>query len=113
MDKRIEIATIDKTTIFRPSFINSLQGRLYRHMEKSPKGKKFRIIIEPVETQKSTERTELTSSVVKIINKYVESHQLTSEEIELLKEIPLDDMKQMVKLWWDEFISGGITDDSK
>ena len=49
MDKRIEIATIDKTTIFRPSFINSLQGRLYRHMEKAPKGKKFRIIIEPVE----------------------------------------------------------------
>lgn len=49
MDKRIEIATIDKTTIFRPSFINSLQGRLYRHMEKYPKGKKFRIIIEPVD----------------------------------------------------------------
>ncbi len=53
MDKRIEIATIDKTTIFRPSFINTLQGRLYRHLEKSPKGKKFRIIIEPVEKKKS------------------------------------------------------------
>lgn len=58
MDKRIEIATIDKTTIFRPSFINSLQGRLYRHMEKSPKGKKFRIIIEPVEKPKPVDQTE-------------------------------------------------------
>lgn len=58
MDKRIEIATIDKTAIFRPSFINSLQGRLYRHMEKAPKGKKFRIIIEPVEKKKPTEQTE-------------------------------------------------------
>lgn len=58
MDKRIEIATIDKTTIFRPSFINSLQGRLYRHMEKSPKGKKFRLIIEPVEKPKPVEQTD-------------------------------------------------------
>jgi len=58
MDKRIEIATIDKTTIFKPSFINSLQGRLYRFMEKFPKSQKFRIIIEPVEKPKPVKRKE-------------------------------------------------------
>ena len=47
------IDMIDKTTIFKSSFINSLQGRLYRFMEKFPKGQKFRIIIEPVEKKKS------------------------------------------------------------
>ena len=52
------IGMIDKTTIFKPSFINSLQGRLYRFMEKFPKSQKFRIIIEPVEKPKPVEQTE-------------------------------------------------------
>lgn len=52
------IGMIDKTTIFKPSFINSLQGRLYRFMEKFPKSQKFRIIIEPVEKSKPVEQTE-------------------------------------------------------
>ena len=57
MNKDI-IGMIDKTTIFKPSFINSLQGRMYRFMEKFPKGQKFRIIIDPVEKPKPVEQTE-------------------------------------------------------
>lgn len=52
------IGMIDKTTIFKPSFINSLQGRLYRFMEKFPKSQKFRIIIEPVEKPEPVKQTE-------------------------------------------------------
>lgn len=52
MDK-IEIATIDKSTIFKPTFINTIQSRLYKKLEKFPKGQKFRLIIEPVETKES------------------------------------------------------------
>ena len=44
---------VNKTTIFSPTFINSLQDRMYRFMAKFPKGQKFRIIIEPIETKKS------------------------------------------------------------
>ena len=142
------IGMIDKSTIFRPSFINSFQGRLYRFMEKFPKGQKFRIIIEPVEKKKSddeeftiTENTRLSEiaehdpekfrqimyaiygpgwqsyikwktavsseSFADMVNKYLESHKPTPEDIERMKEIPPDDLKVMVNAWWDEFILGG------
>lgn len=101
MNKDI-IGMIDKTTIFRPSFINSFQGRMYRFMEKFPKGQKFRIIIEPVE-----KKSDDSESFADMVNKYLESHKPTPEDIERMKEIPPDDLKVMVKAWWDEFILGG------
>ena len=143
------IGMIDKTTIFKPSFINSLQGRMYRFMEKFPKSQKFRLIIEPVEKKKESDNEEFvitdqtrlieiaehdpvkfrqimytmygpgweswvkfkiaasSESFADLVNKYLESHKPSPEDIERMKEIPPDDLKTMVKEWWDEFILGG------
>lgn len=48
-----------------------------------------------------------SESFADLVNKYLESHKPTPEDIERMKEIPPDDLKMMVKEWWDEFILGG------
>ncbi|MBO4736685.1 MAG: hypothetical protein J5614_09870, partial [Paludibacteraceae bacterium] len=48
-----------------------------------------------------------SESFADLVNKYMESHKPTPEDIERMKEIPPDDLKMMVKEWWDEFILGG------
>ena len=103
--------------VFKPSFIGRLQTRTTQifgvgNRKKTYDKTKLKLIIVPVEKSESTEQTESIQSFAKIVSEYIESHQPTPDEIERLKEIPPDDIKQMVKAWWDEFIVGGITDDS-
>ena len=103
--------------VFKPSFIGRLQSRITQIFSVGDRKKacdktKFKLIIVPVEKSEPTEQTESIPSFAKLVNEYIESHQPTPDEIERLKEIPPDDLKQMMKAWWDEFIVGGITDDS-
>ena len=104
--------------VFKPSFIGRLQTGITKifgvgDRKKKYSTTKFKLIIEPVEKSEPVKQTEPALSFSEVVNKYIESNKLTPAEIERLKEIPLDDMKQMMKAWWDEFILGGITDDSK
>lgn len=55
MEKHVISSSVERKTIWLPSFITSFQSRCFKAMEKFPKNQKFKLILVPIEEEKKKE----------------------------------------------------------
>jgi hypothetical protein len=102
MKPKVVANKVTSKSIFMPSFINQLQYKIMRAVEKEPKNMKFKLVLVPEDYALGDEPVE-HENFTECIDDYLTEHKLTEEQlkedIEMLMSIPPEELKSIIRLY--------------
>ena len=102
MKPKVVANKVTSKSIFMPSFINQLQYKIMRAVEKEPKNMKFKLVLVPEGYALGDEPVE-HKNFTEYVQEYLDEHKPTEEQLkedlEKLTSLPPEELKSIIRLY--------------